>query len=154
MIGGVYMIGRQKKIIELFLNNYNTYLNANEIAQHLTVSNRTIRNDIKYINNDFLKSLIISVKSRGYMLNTEDYEIDDINNLLKSLDEKDSEILINLGYHLLMQNRAITLNKLEKEYHISRTKLLDYLSRIQAWCEKFNVKIEIKRKKVLAFLEA
>lgn len=147
MIGGVYMIERQKKIIELFLNNYNMYLNANEIAQHLTVSNRTIRNDIKYINNDFLKSLIISVKSRGYMLNTEDYEIDDINNLLKSLDEKDSEILINLGYHLLMQNSAITLNKLEKEYHISRTKLLDYLSRIQAWCEKFNVKIEIKRKK-------
>lgn len=141
------MIERQKKIIELFLNNYNTYLNANEIAQHLTVSNRTIRNDIKYINNDFLKSLIISVKSRGYMLNTEDYEIDDINNLLKSLDEKDSEILINLGYHLLMQNSAITLNKLEKKYHISRTKLLDYLSRIQAWCEKFNVKIEIKRKK-------
>ena len=147
MIGGVYMIERQKKIIELFLNNYDTYLNANEIAQHLTVSNRTIRSDIKYINNDFLKSLIISVKSRGYMLNTEDYEIDDINNLLKSLDEKDSEILINLGYHLLMQNSAITLNKLEKEYHISRTKLLDYLSRIQAWCEKFNVKIEIKRKK-------
>ena len=147
MVGGVYMIERQKKIIELFLNNYDTYLNANEIAQHLTVSNRTIRNDIKYINNDFLKSLIISVKSKGYMLNTEDYEIDDINNLLKSLDEKDSEILINLGYHLLMQNSAITLNKLEKEYHISRTKLLDYLSRIQAWCEKFNVKIEIKRKK-------
>ncbi|MCI2894559.1 BglG family transcription antiterminator [Staphylococcus hominis] len=141
------MIERQKKIIELFLNNYDTYLNANEIAQHLTVSNRTIRSDIKYINNDFLKSLIISVKSRGYMLNTEDYEIDDINNLLKSLDEKDSEILINLGYHLLMQNSAITLNKLEKDYHISRTKLLDYLSRIQAWCEKFNVKIEIKRKK-------
>ena len=104
------MIERQKKIIELFLNNYNTYLNANEIAQHLTVSNRTIRNDIKYINNDFLKSLIISVKSRGYMLNTEDYEIDDINNLLKSLDEKDSEILINLGYHLLMQ-------KVSKIYH-------------------------------------
>ena len=147
MVGGVYMIERQKKIIELFLNNYDMYLNANEIAQHLTVSNRTIRSDIKYINNDFLKSLIISVKSRGYMLNTEDYEIDDINNLLKSLDEKDSEILINLGYHLLMQNSAITLNKLEKEYHISRTKLLDYLSRIQAWCEKFNVKIEIKRKK-------
>ncbi|MCI2921265.1 BglG family transcription antiterminator [Staphylococcus hominis] len=141
------MIERQKKIIELFLNNYDTYLNANEIAQHLTVSNRTIRSDIKYINNDFLKSLIISVKSRGYMLNTEDYEIDDINNLLKSLDEKDSEILINLGYHLLMQNSAITLNKLEKDYHISRIKLLDYLSRIQAWCEKFNVKIEIKRKK-------
>ena len=147
MVGGVYMIERQKKIIELFLNNYDMYLNANEIAQHLTVSNRTIRSDIKYINNDFLKSLIISVKSRGYMLNTEDYEIDDINNLLKSLNEKDSEILINLGYHLLMQNSAITLNKLEKEYHISRTKLLDYLSRIQAWCEKFNVKIEIKRKK-------
>lgn len=141
------MIERQKKIIELFLNHYDTYLNANEIAQHLTVSNRTIRSDIKYINNDFLKSLIISVKSRGYMLNTEDYEIDNINNLLKSLDKKDSEILINLGYHLLMQNSAITLNKLEKEYHISRTKLLDYLSRIQAWCEKFNVKIEIKRKK-------
>lgn len=141
------MIERQKKIIELFLNHYDTYLKANEIAQHLNVSNRTIRNDIKYINNDFLKSLIISVKSRGYMLNTEDYEIDDINNLLKSLDEKDSEIIIILGYHLLMQNSEITLNKLEKEYHISRTKLLDYLSRIQAWCEKFNVKIEIKRKK-------
>lgn len=53
MAGGVYMIERQKKIIELFLNHYDTYLNANEIAQHLTVSNRTIRSDIKYINNDF-----------------------------------------------------------------------------------------------------
>ncbi|PNZ81963.1 PTS mannose transporter subunit IIA, partial [Staphylococcus petrasii] len=65
------MIERQKKIVELILKNSDTYLNADEIAQYLNVSNRTIRNDIKYINTDFLNSLIISVKSKGYTLNTE-----------------------------------------------------------------------------------
>lgn len=150
--GGVYMIERQKKIVELILKNSDTYLNADEIAQYLNVSNRTIRNDIKYINTDFLNSLIISVKSKGYTLNTESYEIDKINDLLKSLNEKDSKTIINLGYRLLMENSEITLNKLEKDYHVSRTELLDYLSRIQAWCEKFNVKIEIKRKKGISIL--
>lgn len=68
------------------------------------------------------------------------------------MNEKDSKTIINLGYRLLMENSEITLNKLEKDYHVSRTELLDYLSRIQAWCEKFNVKIEIKRKKGISIL--
>ena len=42
------MIERHKKLIKLFLSNPYTYLSANEIAEYLNVSNRTVRNDIKF----------------------------------------------------------------------------------------------------------
>ncbi|RIL69406.1 HTH domain-containing protein, partial [Staphylococcus devriesei] len=141
------MIERQKKLIKLFLNNPYTYLNANEIANYLNVSNRTVRNDIKTINNEFDNALIMSVKSRGFVLNTQEYEVESLHETLTPLIEKDSKIIINLGYKLLMSNKYFTLNALEKEYHLSKRELMNYLMRLQIWCEKFKVNIEIKKKK-------
>ncbi|MGO1997471.1 MAG: HTH domain-containing protein, partial [Staphylococcus equorum] len=36
---------RHAKLIRLILNNSNDYLSANEIANYLNVSNRTVRSD-------------------------------------------------------------------------------------------------------------
>ena len=64
------MIDRQLKLVQLFLNNQSSYLTSDEIATYLNVSNRTARNDIKIVNMSLLAELIISVKAKGYTLNT------------------------------------------------------------------------------------
>ena len=68
-MGGVMMLERHVKLIRLMLINRNQFLNADEIARYLNVSNRTARNDIQYINSEILDDLIVSVKGRGYKLN-------------------------------------------------------------------------------------
>ena len=69
------MLIRHAKLIRLLLNNSNHYLSADEIANYLSVSNRTVRNDIQYINGEIINRLITSVKGKGYKLNHDHYEI-------------------------------------------------------------------------------
>ena len=58
------MLIRHAKLIRLLLNNSNHYLSADEIANYLSVSNRTVRNDIQYINGEIINRLITSVKGK------------------------------------------------------------------------------------------
>lgn len=146
------MIERHKKLVKLFLSNPYTYLSANEIAEYLNVSNRTVRNDIKILNNEFENEYFKSAKSKGYVLNTYDYDIKNIHAILNPIIEKDSKTIINIAYKLLMNNEEFTLKKLEEEYFISKSELLNYLSRIALWCEKFDVKVEVKKKKGINIL--
>ena len=73
---GAVMLERHAKLIRLLLNNSNRFLSADEIANYLNVSNRTVRNDIKYINVEVLSSLIASVKGRGFKVNQDLYSIE------------------------------------------------------------------------------
>ncbi|RZI01019.1 BglG family transcription antiterminator, partial [Staphylococcus condimenti] len=143
------MIARQIKLIQLFLNNEYQFLTSDEVASFLDVSNRTIRNDIKYINSSFLKDVIKSIKSRGYQLDTDRYSIEYIESRLKEYTDKDNKILMTLSYQLLMYEEQLTLSELEKEYHLTKNEILDYLNRIKAWCEKFDVIINMKQRKGL-----
>ncbi|ANZ34413.1 BglG family transcription antiterminator [Staphylococcus carnosus] len=143
------MIERQIKLIQLFLNNEYQFLTSDEVASFLDVSNRTIRNDIKYINSSFLKDVIKSIKSRGYHLDTDRYSVEYIESSLKDYTDKDNKILLTLAYQLLMHEEQLTLIKLEKEYHLTKNEMLDYLNRIKAWCEKFDVIINMKQRKGL-----
>lgn len=58
------MINRHIKLIQLLLNNAQTFISGNEVSNYLNVSNRTVRNDIKVINATFIDEVIVSVKSR------------------------------------------------------------------------------------------
>lgn len=90
------MIDRQIKLIKLLLNYTDTYISGHDIAKQLNVSNRTIRNDIKTIHTTFLNELILSVQSKGYMLNTCLYTLDEIQSALESVIVKENKLLI--GY--------------------------------------------------------
>ena len=48
------------------------------IAEHVNVSNRTVRNDIHVINSNFMDDIIVSIKSKGYQLNTSQYTLETI----------------------------------------------------------------------------
>lgn len=105
------MINRQIKLIQLLINNAQTYISGNEVSAYLNVSNRTVRNDIKVINSTFIDNLIVSVKSRGYQLNLDTYSISYIEGQLNDSILKERKLLITIAYKLLMDHHTYTDRK-------------------------------------------
>lgn len=140
------MIHRQIKLIQLLLNNVETYLNGQEVATFLNVSNRTVRNDIKTINATFLEDLIISTQSKGYQLNTNIYATKEIESLLDERMSRENKLLITIAYKLFMEHHTYTLHEIESLYHLSKTEVMDCLTRIQNWATKFDVAVSLKKK--------
>ena len=140
------MIHRQIKLIQLLLNNVETYLNGQEVATFLNVSNRTVRNDIKTINATFLEDLIISTQSKGYQLNTNIYATKEIESLLDERMSRENNLLITIAYKLFMEHHTYNLHEIESLYHLSKTEVMDCLTRIQNWATKFDVAVSLKKK--------
>jgi len=143
---GVAMLERHAKLIRLILNNSNNYLSANEIANYLNVSNRTVRSDIKYINSDLVEQLITSVKSRGYKMNHDLYSTEQLDEIVKAFTNKEGEMLLQIGYQLLMYQQPITLEQLEMDYNLTKSEVKDYLTRIQSWVTSFDISVNITQK--------
>lgn len=146
MKGGFLMIERQIKLIELLRNNRSDYLKSDDIASYLNISNRTARTDIKIINNQFMPEVIGNIKSKGYFLNTTRYSLEDIDNQLSNYLHQDGKLLIKIAYQLLMYSKSVLISELMEQFQLSKKEILDYMSRIQMWCEKYEVNIIIKRK--------
>ncbi|MGO1420263.1 BglG family transcription antiterminator [Staphylococcus equorum] len=138
---------RNAKLIRLILNNSNDYLSANEIANYLNVSNRTVRSDIKYINSELVKELIVSVKGRGYKMNRTLYSVEQLAEIVTAYTNKESEILLKIGYQLLMHQQPMTVDQLENDFALTRSEVNDYLKRIQSWCTSFDINVNISKKK-------
>lgn len=138
---------RHAKLIRLILNNSNDYLSANEIANYLNVSNRTVRSDIKYINSELVKELIVSVKGRGYKMNRTLYSVEQLAEIVTAYTNKESEILLKIGYQLLMHQQPMTVDQLENDFALTRSEVNDYLKRIQSWCTSFDINVNISKKK-------
>ncbi len=141
------MLDRHVKLIKLLLLNSESYLNGNEIADYLNVSNRTVRNDIKYINTEIIENVIISVKGRGYRLNKELYSINEIENILKQYTEKNGQTMIKLAYQLLMYKQSVTLDQLAQDFNLNKNEIIDYIAQIQSWCESFDISIKLVKRK-------
>lgn len=138
---------RHAKLIRLILNNSNDYLSANEIANYLNVSNRTVRSDIKYINSELVKELIVSVKGRGYKMNRTLYSVEQLAEIVTAYTNKESEILLKIGYQLLMHQQPMTVDQLENDFGLTKSEVNDYLKRIQSWCTSFDINVNISKKK-------
>lgn len=137
------MLDRHLKLLQFFIKNPSKHISSNEIAEHVNVSNRTVRNDIHVINSNFMDDIIVSIKSKGYQLNTSQYTLETITERYTHIQ---SYKLLSMAYQLLMHNKSQTLQQLEQDYLLSKTVLNDYFVRIQQWCQKFNIALTIKKK--------
>ncbi|CDR52089.1 BglG family transcription antiterminator [Staphylococcus schweitzeri] len=140
------MLDRHMQIIQLFIKNPVKTLSSDEISEYINVSNRTVRNDIHVINSNFMDNIIISVKSKGYLLNTTHYTLDVIKERYNHIQSYKEKIMLSIAYQLLMHNKTHTIQQLEQDYLLSKTVLNDYFVRIQQWCQKFNIDLAIKKK--------
>ena len=60
------MTVRQKRIWDLLVGE--SFLTAKEIGHHLHISDRTVRSDIKEINGERGREVILSKKGQGYYI--------------------------------------------------------------------------------------
>lgn len=82
--------GRQVSILKIILD-YNKGVHGSVIADALSVSSRTIRNEITEINNIYKKSLILSNNKTGYSVNEE--LITEIKLFLNDADDREDGLL-------------------------------------------------------------
>ncbi|REH83903.1 BglG family transcription antiterminator [Staphylococcus felis] len=141
------MIGRQIQLVQLFLKQQSAYLTSDEISKKLQVSNRTARSDIQVINQLFLKDVIVSVPAKGYQFNLKRYDIETIASQLEHHLQRDAKLLVAVGYHLLMSNEVNTIQDIVQHFNFTKKEAMDYVERIQAWCETFHIKLMIKQRK-------
>ena len=115
---------RQRKLLN-YIQQKTEYVTGEELAKHLNVSARTIRNDINEMN-QLLEDHGIQVhskRSRGYLLFSED------NNLLKELSQTGRSFLSredrirHIAFRLCLAEHPINLYDLEDEMYISHTTL-------------------------------
>ena len=52
-----------------------------------------------------------------------------------------------MAYQLLMYKQSVTLEQLSEDYALTKNELVDYLNQIQAWCESYDVVINLVKRK-------
>jgi lichenan operon transcriptional antiterminator len=119
-----YLSLRQRKLLHYIQNQHN-YITSKELADHLQVSTRTIRNDVNEINKKLSGCgiQIISKSSIGYMLSveSEEYlkELNQASNLFLTRDDR----IRHITFRLCLSDQPVNLYNLEDEMFISRTTL-------------------------------
>lgn len=116
---------RQRKLIHYLQQKNRNYTTGEELANHLHVSARTIRNDINELNQTLIDTgvQITSKRSSGYLLVADDEqdlkELSQSSNSFLSRDER----VRHIAFRLCLSDAPINLYDLEDEMYISRTTL-------------------------------
>ena len=144
---------RELKIIN-FLTNKDHYITGNKISSFIGISSKTLRVDIKDINQKLKRTNaeIICVKGRGYILNVIDKnalnielaklseEKVDINNFIPTTsDSRVTYIIKKLLTLELKENKGINHSKLCDELYISLTTLKSDLKIVKKKLHEFNI---------------
>lgn len=115
---------RQRKLLH-YLQSQKDYTTSEQLAGHLHVSSRTIRNDITEIN-EALKKYGIQISSKrsiGYLLEAKDpaslKQLSQASNSFLSRDER----VRHIAFQLCLYDEPLDLYDLEDEMFISRTTL-------------------------------
>ena len=130
---------RQIKLLQCF--HPNEILTASQLSKELKISERTIRNEIRTINEQY-PELILSIKSKGYM-------IDDKNPILSLLDEDGSTIGRTRYLYIIKQilsQKETDYYQLSDELYISESTLDKQLNSINQIIERRNPNMQIRRR--------
>lgn len=112
------MTKRQKKLVACLHNHPSEFRRADDLAKDLQLSQRTIRNEIRQINDLFDEPFILSWKGKGYQLNPNNQLPDDVMDV-----ESDSG---SRKFHILKQLLScdqVNYYELADAYYISESTL-------------------------------
>lgn len=135
------------------LNTINGFVTNEELAKSLSVTERTIRTDLKKIEELLLNSDIKLIKKRGEGVSLSPKNIDEcvfiglVQNLNSNRDFYSSyereNIIIN---ELLTTNKAISLSKIEELTLSSKTSVIKNLVNVENYFDKWGIRINKKPK--------
>lgn len=142
---GVYLM--REKILVDFLKKSITPLKIDELVRVLKCSERTIRNEIKYLN--FLKEKngfsIKLIRNRGYILEVTDENL--MNDYLSNIDKATSILSSNqridaLLFYLLQSDKYTKIVEMQNLVNVSRSTITSDLQRVEEILREFDLVLE------------
>ncbi|HFK1401419.1 MULTISPECIES: BglG family transcription antiterminator [Bacillus] len=145
---------RQQEILQFLLSESNEYLLVQELADRIGCSEKTIRNDLKVIEEYVEKhsdALLIRRPGLGVCLEITDYDKSSLFNKLYAVKQdigyaSDEERLLQIAYSLLMNVKPVTVQELAEQYFVNRATIKKDLDRIETWLEELGLDLVVKQR--------
>ena len=154
---------KEKTVLEFFINNKGQSVTSKKVADELKVSDRTIRNYIKLLQDVLMENgaEIIAKQGQGYTLKVKDdlnfntfLQKNNINSLKK--DELDLDDSKDRQYYilnkLLFEDKKIFFDDLCEELFVSRSTLSNDFSEIRSFLKPYNLSV-ISKAKIGVYVE-
>ncbi|OLQ57819.1 PTS sugar transporter subunit IIA [Bacillus licheniformis] len=142
-----YMNTRQKEILYLLLSEPDDYLVVQDFADRVKCSEKTIRNDLKAIEdylNEHSRAQLIRKPGLGVYLNIEEQERDWLSQQLHtehvpSRQRTDEERMLQITYDLLINSKPVSAKELAAQHFVNRSSIKKDLYTVEEWLERFDL---------------
>jgi len=136
---------RQKELLRTLLVQNGQTLNIVDLSGQLKCSEKTVRNDLSIIEDllaEYPNTYLKRQPGIGITLETQDHDMSEIFQKLLSTEPKTQEDrFIEMAYHLLVSNKAITLQELSKKYYVPKVTIKKELDTIADWLTNYQLEL-------------
>lgn len=143
--GGVVLNTRQKDLLRTLVIKNGQIVNLVDLAEQLDCAEKTVRNDLKRIEEwlaDYPSANLKRQPGIGITLELTESDRSAIFQKLVSYEQKSEEDrFFEIAYLLLVSSKAITLEELSKRYYVSKTIVKKELETIAKWLEGYNLEL-------------
>ncbi|UOQ45452.1 HTH domain-containing protein [Halobacillus salinarum] len=141
---------RQTKIIRTLLLNSNEAHRVQQLADDLHCSEKTVRNDLKIIQEFLDLNSHASINRRpgvGLQLVIEEEEKKQLFNLLnRSEAGTEQDRILEIAYQLLVENKPMTLQAMAGQYYATLSEIRNDLVAINKWVQSFDLAVVSKQR--------
>lgn len=141
---------RQFNLIKILLSSEERYLVVDELASQVGCSEKTVRNDLKYIADLFAKHSDIQLNRKpgfGIFLLGSDEERKKLLHLFMAKRGKtDEERIFELTYDLLLAEHPLTLQYFAEKHFTNRAGITKDLENVTDWLAAFKITLQSKQR--------
>ncbi|MCD2370518.1 BglG family transcription antiterminator [Bacillus sp. BS3(2021)] len=145
---------RQKDILNLLLSEPEDYLVVQDFADRVKCSEKTIRNDLKTIEdylNQHSDAQLIRKPGLGVYLNIEDHERVRLSRQLytehhAAQQQSDEERMLQIAYQLLMNPKPVSAKEMAAEHFLNKSSIKRDLNQIEVWLQRFGLTLVSKQR--------
>ncbi|WP_085506048.1 BglG family transcription antiterminator [Thalassobacillus devorans] len=144
------MNDRQKELVRILALHSDEYKQVNELAGTLNCSEKTVRNDLKEVEaflTEYPAASLIRKPGLGVRLSiSQDEKSSLFDRLYQSETKSEEDRLLEITYHLLVNDRAVTLTQLADSYFVNKNVIKEDLEIISRWLDRFDLQLISKQR--------
>ncbi|MDM5157331.1 BglG family transcription antiterminator [Bacillus sp. DX1.1] len=145
---------RQQEILYVLLSESDGHVLVQDLADRVSCSEKTIRNDFKAIEDYLVKysnALLVRKPGLGVYLNIEEGERIKLFNGLYSVNnrpkyESDEERALQIAYNLLMNVKPVTAQDMATQHFVNRATIKKDLDKIEKWLNRVDLALVSKQR--------
>ncbi|WP_138418635.1 BglG family transcription antiterminator [Aquibacillus sediminis] len=139
------MNDRQKELLRILLVQKKETVNIMSLASQLECAEKTVRNDLKKLEEilvDFPSATLIRKPGIGIMLEVGEADRAAMFDRLLATEPKTTEDrFLEIAYHLLVSDKAVTIQDLTKHYYVAKGTIKKELDQIATWLNGFDLEL-------------